>query len=147
MVESTINTRIETPISQSDTWAKIASGKTIELDRSDKPILYALIRHLEARTPHYMATARELADLAASGESDIPFTQEEREMYAALRSDQELARAFANAMSASLEWTGLASRERAFRSFVLLSHFAPRRHLCFPYEHLRTPRYASLCRE
>jgi len=43
-VESAINSRIETPISQSDTWTKIASGRTDALDRSDKPILYALIR-------------------------------------------------------------------------------------------------------
>src|SRR2546423_840532 len=57
-VETTINTRIETPISQSDPWAKIASGNTAALDRFDKPVLYALIRHLEARTPHYSNTAQ-----------------------------------------------------------------------------------------
>jgi hypothetical protein len=49
--ESTINKGIETPISKSDTWAKIAGGHTDALDRSDKPILYALIRHFEFRTP------------------------------------------------------------------------------------------------
>jgi hypothetical protein len=45
-VESDINRGIETPLSQSDTWSKIASGRTDALDASDKPILYALIRHL-----------------------------------------------------------------------------------------------------
>jgi hypothetical protein len=58
-VEDTINKRIETPISKSDTWAKITSGRTDALDRSDKPILYALIRHLEARTPHYFGLVSE----------------------------------------------------------------------------------------
>jgi hypothetical protein len=104
-VETTINTRIETPISQSETWAKIASGNTAALDRSDKPVLYALIRHLEARTPHYEATARELAEFAADEKSTIPFTPEEREMHAAFRANPALAKAIFNAMSASLEWT------------------------------------------
>ena len=49
-VETAINEGIETPISQSDAWAKIACGRADALDSSDKPILYALIRHLEART-------------------------------------------------------------------------------------------------
>jgi hypothetical protein len=104
-VESMINERIETPISKSDTWAKVASGKADALDRSDKPILYALIRHLEARTPHYMATNLELAALAAYDKSDIPFTDEEREMYAFIRSNPNDARAMFNAMSASVAWT------------------------------------------
>lgn len=104
-VETTINIQIETPISQSDTWAKIASGNTAALDRSDKPILYALIRHLEARTPHYAKTAQELAELAASENSDIPFTEEERDMYAALRANPALAQAMFNTMSSSLRWT------------------------------------------
>lgn len=104
-VETTINAQIETPISQSDTWAKIASGNTAALDRSDKPILYALIRHLEARTPHYAKTALELAALAAKDDSGIPFTDEERAMYAAMRANPGLAPIMFNAMSASLDWT------------------------------------------
>jgi hypothetical protein len=104
-VESAINKHIENPISKSDTWAKIASGRTDALDRSDKPVLYALIRHLEVRTPHYMATNMELANLAASDKSDIAFTDEEREMYAFVRSSPDRAKALFNAMSASLEWT------------------------------------------
>ncbi|MEI9803512.1 MAG: DUF4238 domain-containing protein [Pseudolabrys sp.] len=104
-VETSINERIENPISKSDTWAKITSGRTDELDRSDKPILYALIRHLEVRTPHYMATAQELAELAASPTNTIAFTEEEREMYAEMRSSPEVAKAHFNAMSATLEWT------------------------------------------
>jgi len=104
-VESAINKRIETPISKSDTWAKIVSGRTDALDRSDKPILYALIRHLEARTPHYLATTMELARLAAAPNSDIPFTYEERERYAYLRANPDRAKTAFNLMSASLRWT------------------------------------------
>ena len=36
-VESAINEGVEIPISKSDTWAKITSGRTGALDRSDKP--------------------------------------------------------------------------------------------------------------
>jgi hypothetical protein len=50
-VETDINRRIETPISQSDTWAKITSGRTEALDKSDRPILYALIRHPKLERP------------------------------------------------------------------------------------------------
>jgi len=104
-VEGAINRRVETPISESDTWAKVVSGQTAALDRSDKPILYALIRHLETRTPQRLATARELAQLAASPDSEIPFTDEERKMYAAFRANPDLERATFNRMSATLDWT------------------------------------------
>jgi hypothetical protein len=104
-VENEINRSIETPISQSATWAKIQTGRTDALDRSDKPILYALVRHLEARTPHYFRTAMELAALAKRADSEIPFTDEEREHYAEMRDNPALARKFFNFLSASLEWT------------------------------------------
>lgn len=104
-VESTINEGVETPISKSDTWAKLVSNRADALDRSDKPILYSLIRHLEARTPHFLATAKELAQFAASPNSAIPFTSEERGMYAFVRANPNHARAIFNAMSSSVGWT------------------------------------------
>lgn len=112
-VETEINSNVETPISKSDTWAKIASGQTEQLDISDKPILYALIRHLEARTPHYFRTVLELADLAGNPESDIPFSDEERKMYAEIRRDPEAAKEAFNQMSASLDWTQRDYRKAA----------------------------------
>jgi hypothetical protein len=57
-VETDINRSVETPISQSDTWGKIVAGRSEELDRSDRPILYSLVRHLEARTPPLPAHRR-----------------------------------------------------------------------------------------
>jgi hypothetical protein len=104
-VERAINRKIETPISRTDTWQKIVSGRTDALDLSDKPVLYALIRHLEVRTPHYFETGRELAELAASNDSGIDFTDDEREMYAELRADSELAKAMFSRMSSTLDWT------------------------------------------
>lgn len=109
-VENAINRSIETPISQSETWAKIQSGRTDALDRSDKPILYALIRHLEARTPHYLATQAELARLADQPDSDIAFSDEERERYAEMRASPDLIKEIFNYMSASSEWTEAAYR-------------------------------------
>jgi hypothetical protein len=107
-VESDINRGIETPLSQSDTWSKIASGRTDALDASDKPILYALIRHLEARTPHYESTMNELGAMAESPDNKIPFTAEERNHFALLRADKHYAKATFNAMAATLAWTETA---------------------------------------
>jgi hypothetical protein len=98
-VETYINRTIETPISQSDTWAKISSGRTDTLDQSDRPILYALVRHFEARTPHYLATGKELSEMAANPNSEIPFTEEERELYAPLRSNPDFAKLMFNAIA------------------------------------------------
>lgn len=109
-VEETINRSVETPISQSDTWAKIQSGRTDALDRSDKPVLYALIRHLEARTPHYLASQSELAQLAGQADSDIQFSDEEKEHYAEMRANPDLAKEIFNYMSASADWTEAAYR-------------------------------------
>lgn len=71
--EAMVNERIETPISKSDTWAKIVSGRADALDKSDKPILYALIRHFEVRTPKYRHTMFELAQMAADESSAMAF--------------------------------------------------------------------------
>jgi hypothetical protein len=103
-VETTINRRLETPISASETWEKITSGRTDALDRTDRPVLYALIRHLQARTPHARETARQLAEMAASPTSEIPFTPHEREMYAAVRASPGGHAAYMNAMASSLDW-------------------------------------------
>jgi hypothetical protein len=98
-VETDINRTVETPISRSDTWAKISSGRTDTLDRSDRAIIYALIRHLEARTPHFEQTGAELAAMAADPDSKISFTDEERQMYAVLRAQPALAKAMFNRMA------------------------------------------------
>lgn len=104
-VETRINTGVETPISRSDTWAKIAGGRGDSLDASDRPILYSLIRHLEVRTPQRFATQMELAEMSANPASEIRFTDNERTRYAMMRSDPALARAVFNMQASSLEWT------------------------------------------
>jgi hypothetical protein len=118
-VETHINRTIETPISKSDTWAKIASGRSDALDRSDRPVLYALVRHLEARTPHYLTTGDELSEMAADPDSDMPFTDEERRMHALRRSDPEFAKFMFNA--------GVTTRfdERDFDSALILVARSP----------------------
>jgi hypothetical protein len=119
-VETDINRRIETPISQSDTWAKIVSGQTDALDQSDKPILYALIRHLEVRTPHYQATLEELVQMSANPDSDIPFTDEEHSHNALLRINQDSAKAMLNHMAATIAWTA-----NSFRGACLMIYRSP----------------------
>lgn len=104
-VESDINRRIETPISESDTWDKIKNNRTDALDSSDRPILYALIRHLEARNVHYQQTGLELANMAADPNSAIPFTTEEQYAYRLMRERPGHAQEKFNLMASSLAWT------------------------------------------
>lgn len=104
-VETHINENIEIPISRSETWRKISSNNTEDLDQSDRGILYALVRHLETRTPHYLATLHELMQLEASKTSDMTFSNEEREMYKEFRKKPELAKAMLNFMASSSQWS------------------------------------------
>lgn len=104
-VETDINENIENPISRSKTWQKISNGNTEDLDQSDRGILYALIRHLEARTPHYLATLNELMQMEDSGEDGIEFSEEEKEMYKEFRENPHLAKTMMNMMASSLQWT------------------------------------------
>lgn len=140
-VEDTINRSIETPISQSDTWAKIQSGRTDALDRTDKPILYALARHLEARTPHYYATHIELAHMAGLAESEIPFTDEEREHYRQFRENPALAKQIFNFMSASTDWS-----EEAYRGsgVTVIRTKKPFRTSSTPVLTIRAPEHPAL---
>lgn len=103
-VETKINTDLENPISKSETWKKISSGAEDDLDRSDRAVLYSLVRNFEARTPHYRNTLRELSILAERPDSGMAFSDDENEMYAALRADPTLLSEVANEASSSLSW-------------------------------------------
>ncbi len=104
-VETDINRTVETPIAETATWAKIVEGRTADLDVTDKPVLYSLIRHLDVRTPHNWHTLNELATLAANPDGDVAFTYEEREMYAEMRTDPEGIKALFNLRASSLNWS------------------------------------------
>lgn len=104
-VETTINRNIETPISSSETWRKIADGAISDLDASDRPVLYSLVRNFEVRTPHYRSTIQELAQLASQPNSGMQFSEEEQELYALLRSDRSLMEAYVNEAAANARWT------------------------------------------
>jgi Protein of unknown function (DUF4238) len=140
-VETAINQRIETPLSQSDTWAKIAAGRTDALDASDKPILYALIRHLEARTPHYEATMKELALMAEDPDSEIPFTADERAQFAFLRAHKDFAKMMFNTMAATLTWT-----ESAFKGagMTVLRSAIPLRSSTIPVLSIPAPPHPAI---
>ena len=58
-----------------------------------------------ARNPHFLATAIELGELAASCNSGISYTDEERERYAFERTNPDHAKSIFNLMSSSLAWT------------------------------------------
>lgn len=140
-VETDINRGIETPIAQSDTWAKIVAGRTDTLDQSDRPILYALIRHLEARTPHYRATMDELAQMAADPASTIPFAAEERAHYALMRANPGIAAEVLNHMASTTAWT-VDSFESAF--LMILRSPIPVRSSTTPVVALPAPAHAAM---
>ena len=102
-VETLINARVETPISTSPTWRKVREDPDA-LDRSDRAILYALVHHLKMRTPHALATGRELEAMAASPDSPIPFDDRERRLYAAIATAPGGHKAHLNRMAATPAW-------------------------------------------
>ncbi|MEM8571992.1 MAG: DUF4238 domain-containing protein [Pseudomonadota bacterium] len=104
-VEEKINTDVETPISQSDTWEKVSSGAIADLDATDRAVLYSLVRHFESRTPHYRNTLRELSLLAGRPDHGMNFSQNEKAIYAELRANPRLISEFANEMASHTEWT------------------------------------------
>jgi len=112
-VETLINQRIETPISTSQTWRKIRE-EPAALDRSDRAVLYALVRHLKMRTPHALATSLELGAMAASPDSSIPFDEHERRMYAEIAASPGSAKAHQNRLTLDTEWD-----PRAFASCLI----------------------------
>lgn len=109
-VEVAIGKHVETPLSQSETWQKIVSGHGHQLDTSDRSVLYTLIRHLESRNLHAQKITAELVEMAADPASDIPFTAEEREMYAFYRRNPNALRRMMNFRAVRNDWT-----ERDFR--------------------------------
>ncbi len=104
-VEEKINTDLETPISQTDTWEKISSGAIADLDESDRAVLYSLVRNFEARTPHYRNTLRELSLLAGRPDSGMNFSDDEMTMYAELRANPRLMSEVVNELASSIAWT------------------------------------------
>jgi hypothetical protein len=102
-VETLINAQVETPISTSQTWRKIREDPHA-LDRSDRAILYALVHHLKMRTPHALATGRELEAMAAAADSPIPFDDRERRLYAAIAAAPGGHKAHLNRMAAAPTW-------------------------------------------
>jgi Protein of unknown function (DUF4238) len=134
-VETGINRWLETPLSRSDTWAKISSGRTDALDQHDRPILYSLIRHLEVRTPHFEATIRDLSRMATSAESEIPFSDEERLYYSMMRSNPNLAKATLNRMSMTTQWA-----EESFHGALIMVVRSP-----VPLRSSTTPVFALPC--
>ena len=98
-IEAHINRYIENPISKSETWKKISTGNSESIDRSDRPILYSLIRHLHARTPHFRATIDELAKMASDPGSEIPFAEEELAEFDSIRNDPNVSKTILNYMA------------------------------------------------
>lgn len=119
-VETILNQKVEIPISRSDTWKKISSGRTDLLDISDKPILYALIRHLEVRTPHFLETGKNITRIATNSNNSEQFTDEERKHYSFLAAFPEKAKQMFNLMSSTLDWT-----EHEFRNATLAIYRSP----------------------
>lgn len=140
-VETTINKNIETPISKSKTWHKIVNGAIADLDASDRSVLYSLIRNFEVRTPHYRSTIQELAQLASQPNSGMQFSEEEKEMYALLRSDRTLMEAYVNEAAANARW----STDEFYSSGIAVCQVSEPTYLCTtPVHPMKVPTNSAL---
>ena len=140
-IDPLINQRIETPISRSDTWAKIVSGKVDTLDKSDKPTLYSLIRHLEVRTPKYLQTKMELARLATDRANSMAFTEMELAHYAHLQARPDEAKAMHNFMAL---WTGWTANDIRRSGLWIFRSPIPIRTLCAPVMAIPAPHHPAI---
>lgn len=101
-LEGTIERNIETPLSQTSTWQKICSGDAHFLDSSDMFVLFALIRHLTVRTPHYQTT---MAELSAHSENPaFVMAEDERAYYRTLREAPAIREEIFAENAATLDW-------------------------------------------
>lgn len=57
-IEDEINKKIETPITQSETWEKIRNNKPELINESDKLTIYLFIRHIESRNIEFLQFIR-----------------------------------------------------------------------------------------
>ncbi len=101
--ESKIDRTIESPLAKTQTWQKICAGDAHLLDASDKPMLYAIVRHLEARTPHWRKTMEELSQLSSN--PGFTMADSERAFFASLRDDSFVAEEVFENQASSLGWT------------------------------------------
>lgn len=102
-IEESINHDIESPITQSSTWQKIAENKPESLSKMDMPAIYFLARHLQARNiESYEFIVRE-AHSEQSPSFAPDYTQEEREMQAYIRSSPNNAKEFFLLMSKNMD--------------------------------------------
>lgn len=101
-LERVIEREVETPLSRTTTWQKICAGDAHLLDISDKPVLFALMRHLTVRTPHYRKTMKELSDL--SEDRTFIMSGDERDYFQSLKAAPETREEIFIENAASLDW-------------------------------------------
>lgn len=90
--EPHINEKVETPLSQSNTWNKITSGRTSTLSAEDKNTLVELVRHLHIRNPGNLEFIERKVSEFKKGVMDADITSEEMEMYHFLTSREGAGR-------------------------------------------------------
>lgn len=80
-IERPINRMIETPFSNSATWAKIAEGACGKLDATDKIPIYGFVRHLQRRNLETLRFIETESARFRDGALDDDLTDDEREMH------------------------------------------------------------------
>ena len=102
-IEEKLNQSIETPISQSNTWAKVRDKKPELIDEADKLTLYLFMRHLEARNLELL----HLVENEIAMSNDPVFrkrrTVEEREMHSYIKSMSDGPVRFFHELSENVE--------------------------------------------
>jgi Protein of unknown function (DUF4238) len=138
-MERTIGRNIESPISESVTWEKISTGRAESLSLADKPIIYALIRHFESRTPHAAQTTDELIQMCKDHPEN--FSEEEREMYFLLGQNPEFRAEFFASRVTQIVW----SHENYQRALITICRTnIPLRTSTTPVHSVAAPRHPAL---
>lgn len=102
-IEDDLNKNIESPIANSDTWSKVVAGEPDRLDKSDKLTLYLLMRHLQFRNiENLQFIEQEAAHVREFGLRD-GYSDDEREMYAAIARTAAGPRSYFLSMAANTQ--------------------------------------------
>ena len=102
-IEESINHEIESPITQSRTWQKIADGSPELLTVDDMPALYILARHFQARNIETLEFVVSEANSSQSPAFAPDYTPEEIEMHERIKNSPTKAKELFLFMSQNVE--------------------------------------------
>lgn len=102
-IEEKLNRRIETPITQSETWSKIKNDQPELINEDDKLVIYLFMRHIEVRNVEQLQFIRS-ENIRVKNPSHVnDYSDAEREMHAYINSTSNGSERFFLEMANDLE--------------------------------------------